>query len=92
MNQNKIGLTKEGEEALLDLLETFKNVYVTFRTKKGNEREMHCSRASEHVPQEGKLDSRLNGPEIIAVYDHQNSAWRSFRKDSVLYFEYDTKE
>jgi hypothetical protein len=89
---NKVGLTQDGEVALLDLLETFKNVYVTFRTKRGNERTMHCSRALEHVPQEGKNDFRLNGPDIIAVYDYQNSAWRSFRKDSVLYFEYDTKE
>lgn len=66
-------------------LESQENVYVTFTTKRGVERTMHCSRAS-NVPIQGKDDPKLNHPSIIAVYDYQNSAWRSFRKDSVISF------
>jgi hypothetical protein len=79
-NQNLI-------ENLQNALETFKDVYVTFTTKRGTERTMHCSRKSDDVPAEGRDDFRLNGPDIIAVYDYQNTAWRSFRKDSVISFE-----
>ena len=74
-------------ESLQTALESFKDVYVTFTTKRGTERTMHCSRKSDVVPQEGRDDFRLNGPAIMAVYDYQNSAWRSFRKDSVISFE-----
>lgn len=79
-NQNLI-------ESLQNALESFKDVYVTFTTKRGTERTMHCSRKPDAVPQEGRDDFRLNGPAIMAVYDYQNSAWRSFRKDSVISFE-----
>jgi hypothetical protein len=74
-------------ESLQNALESFKDVYVTFTTKQGTKRVMHCSRKFDSVPQEGKDDYRLNGSAIIAAYDYQNSAWRSFRKDSVLSFE-----
>lgn len=74
-------------ESLKTALETFKDVYVTFTTKRDTKRTMHCSRKSGDVPEEGKDDFRLNGPSIISVYDYQNSAWRSFRKDSVISFE-----
>jgi hypothetical protein len=77
-------------ESLQNALESFKDVYVTFSTKRGTNRTMHCSRKSGDVPQEGKDDFKLNGPAIVAVYDYQNSAWRSFRKDSVISFEVKT--
>lgn len=86
---NKVGLTPEGEKHLLNLLEQREHVYITFLTKRNTEREMHCSRAISYVPQDGKDDPKLNHESIIAVYDYQNSAWRSFRKDSVLYYEAD---
>lgn len=73
-------------ESLEIALEHYEDVYVTFATKRGTERTMHCSRGS-NVPPQGKDDSRLNGPLIIAVYDYQNSAWRSFRKDSVISYK-----
>lgn len=73
-------------ESLKTALEQFENVYVTFTTKMGKERVMHCSR-KDTMPSDGRDDPKLNYHNIIAVYDHQNSAWRSFRKDSVISFE-----
>jgi hypothetical protein len=84
---NKIGLSVNGEKTLMGALERDLPVFVTFRTKRGYERTMECSRSVHCVPQDGKDDPKLNNDKIIAVYDYQNSAWRSFRKDSVLYFE-----
>ena len=73
-------------ETLQTALERSEHVHVLFTTKKGTKRLMDCSRAST-VPSEGRNEPKLNHPSIIAVYDHQNSAWRSFRKDSVINFE-----
>ena len=47
---------------------------------------MHCTKVP-YVNQEGRDNPALNHSSIIAVYDHQNSAWRSFRKDQVISFE-----
>lgn len=73
-------------ESLLNALEQYETVYVTYTTKSEKERVMCCSRKST-MPSEGRYDSKLNYPSIIAVYDHHNFAWRSFRKDSVKSFE-----
>lgn len=77
-------------ESLLYALETNFEVDVTFTTKLGKTRVMRCSRYLPAIPEdqhEGEHDFRLNHESIIAVYDFQNSAWRSFRKDSVISFE-----
>jgi len=74
-------------ESLESALETFSSVDVTFTTKRGSERVMRCSRVPKDVDMTGRDDPKLNHPSIIAVYDYQNSAWRSFRKDSVISFE-----
>ena len=68
---------------LQNALESFENVFVTFHTKRGTKRVMHCSRKDMAPPN----TIALNHDSIIAVYDYQNSAWRSFRKDSVISFE-----
>lgn len=73
-------------ESLLNALEQYETVYVTYTTKSEKERVMCCSRKST-MPSDGRDAPKLNHSTIIAVYDHQNSAWRSFRKDSVSAFE-----
>lgn len=76
---------------ILDQLH-FSPVLVKFNTKTGKVRVMRCTRNLDLVPErlhDGINDFRLNGDSIIAVYDLQNSAWRSFRKDSVISYEVD---
>lgn len=71
---------------LADLLEE-NEVAVYFVTKKGIDRAMNCTRDLQLVPedqQDGIDDPKLNGDSIIAVYDFDNSDWRSFRKDAVF--------
>lgn len=87
-------MTKKINEQLIKslelTLETHSTVFVTFTTKTGKERTMRCSRLFSSIPEQyhdGATDFRLNGDSIIAVFDFQNSAWRSFRKDSVISFE-----
>lgn len=75
--------------SLLDALESHDLVMVTFRTKAGTNRVMGCTKRLTAVPEEfheGRFDYRLIGDSIICVYDFQNSAWRSFRRDSVVQF------
>ena len=77
-------------KTLLNALESYSTVFVKFHTKLGKERTMRCSRLFSSIPEqyhEGVDDFRINGDSIIGVFDFQNSAWRSFRKDSVISFE-----
>lgn len=81
--------------SLENALETYPHVSVLFHTKTGKERLMHCSRLLSVVPEQdhdGRYDFKINHPSIIGVYDLQNSAWRSFRKDSVISFEASVNE
>lgn len=75
--------------SLLDALEDNELVLVTFRTKTGTNRVMGCTRLLAYIPEdkrEGRFEPQLNKDSIVCVYDFQNSAWRSFRKDSVISF------
>ena len=71
-------------------LEGTEIVEVWYYTKKGTERTMYCSRHLGNVSKDqhdGINDHRLNGPDIICVYDMDNRDWRAFRKDSVIDFK-----
>lgn len=75
---------------LLQALELCSLIEVQFMTKKGKVRVMHCTRNLGAVPvdkRSGILEPVLNGPDIVAVYDWLNGAWRAFRWDSVLKWE-----
>lgn len=77
-------------DSLITALENSQFVNVTFNTKAGHVRTMKCTRVLEYVPEnerDGINNSKLNGPLIVCVWDYQNSAFRSFRKDSVISFE-----
>ena len=67
----------------------FGPVKVTFTKKDGTERVMECTTALSLVPQEPvvegmtpKREKKVN-EEVQSVYDLENSAWKSFRWDSV---------
>lgn len=59
-------------------------VEVKFKTKKGTIRTMNCTRLNDKP---GIDNPKLNGLDIIAVFDHLVNEWRAFRKDSVIEFK-----
>ena len=64
---------------------------VVFIKKDGSERVMECTLKSDLLPvqdenTESKDKVRTENPDVIQVYDLENSGWRSFRVDSVLSF------
>lgn len=74
---------------LVDSLETNDLNIVKFKTKTGTMREMACTRVLSAIPEfqhDGRFEPQLNREQIICVYDFTNSAWRAFRKDSVVSF------
>ena len=66
---------------------------VTFNTSDGTVREMLCTLMSDHLPK-NKIDEntrhvpRQENDEILAVWDVDKQAWRSFRIDSITKINY----
>lgn len=63
-------------------------VTVTFTKKDGSERVMRCTLQEELLPaqdvkdiKEGKVRNKTE--EVVAVWDLEKEAWRSFRLDSI---------
>lgn len=65
-------------------------VKVTFTKKDGSERVMNCSLQENVVVPHEKTTDRVKeeNPEVIAVWDLDKSAWRSFRLDSIKTVEF----
>lgn len=64
---------------------------VVFIKKDGSERVMECTLKPDLLPTqdentESKDKVRTENPDVIQVYDLENTGWRSFRVDSVLAF------
>lgn len=61
-------------------------LYVTFEKKDGTRRPMKCTLAKELIqPYEKKTERvKQTNEDIIAVWDLDNNAWRSFRYDSII--------
>lgn len=79
---------------LLHALDTTKHVIVKFKTKAGTIRVMDCTRMLSYLPKEDRLginNPKLNGPDIICIYDHLIREFRAFRKDSIIAFESQTE-
>ena len=60
-------------------------ITVTFTKVDGSERVMKCTRNKTHLPEQKDLEeaSTKVNPKVLAVWDVEKSAWRSFRIDSV---------
>lgn len=82
--------TSTTKEQLKDLLR--ENVLnVVFTKKDGSERVMECTLKPDLLPvqdenTESKDKVRTENPDVIQVYDLENSGWRSFRVESVISF------
>lgn len=64
---------------------------VVFTKKDGSERVMECTLRPDLLPvqdenTESKDKVRTENPDVIQVYDLENSGWRSFRVESVISF------
>ena len=72
--------TKEGRDWLKSHLR-MGPVQVTFTKKDGTERVMNCTlQEGVVVPHENKTDrTKVENDDILAVWDIDKSAWRSFR-------------
>ena len=78
---------EQNMSSLLEALESNSEVYVTFRTKTNTTRVMRCSNQLSNIPEDhhaGRFETLLNADYLVCAYDLQHSAWRSFRKDSVI--------
>lgn len=63
---------------------------VQFTKKDGTIRDMLCTLNEIYLPQQTDLEehvqNRKENPDIVSVWDVEAKGWRSFRKDSVIYF------
>ena len=60
---------------------------IVFTKADGSERTMKCTLKSELLPvveiKEG-AKVKVENPEVLSVWDIENSGWRSFRIDSII--------
>jgi hypothetical protein len=85
------------EKAIEILEDTLKTSIVTvkFTKKNGEERVMKCTKCipkMQEVNPEFTLSvsdkPKKKNENVLAVYDTEKLGWRSFRKDSIISFEY----
>jgi hypothetical protein len=64
-------------------------VTVNFTKKDGSERKMTCTLLESKIPNEKmpKTEKKSKNLDVLAVFDVEIDAWRSFRYDSVINFE-----
>ena len=83
-------MTEEGRKWLQSHLQ-MGPVKVTFTKKDGSERMMNCTLQEGVVVPHEKTTERTKeqNADILAVWDIDKSAWRSFRLDSVSAIQFD---
>lgn len=64
---------------------------ITFTKANGEIRIMHCTLNESLLPKQIDLEEEIQkkkpNPDVLAVWDVENSGWRSFRWDSLTEFE-----
>lgn len=63
---------------------------ILFLKKDGSERRMKCTLRQDLLPKQTDLEEAVQkktpNPDILAVWDLEKEAWRSFRYDSIIGF------
>lgn len=80
MTFDKEDITKKLHEGICKIIFTKTN---------GDTRIMHCSLNESLLPEQVDLEvvqKKAPNPDVLAVWDVENSGWRSFRWDSVKEF------
>jgi hypothetical protein len=84
MTLDKEDITKKLHEGICKIIFTKAN---------GDTRIMHCSLNESILPEQIDLEEAVQkkapNPDVLAVWDVENSGWRSFRWDSVKEFSAD---
>ena len=57
---------------------------ISFVKKDGTERVMNCTLSEDYLSQERREATKKENPDVLAVWDIDNSGWRSFRLDSII--------
>lgn len=67
---------------------------VSFTKSDGTVRDMLCTLREDFIPQkeENKKKTRKASPDTLPVWDVENSAWRSFRIDSVDFIKINSED
>lgn len=60
---------------------------VNFTKRDGSTRRLRCTLQEGRIPPATSNESREPNPDLVVAWDVEKSAWRSFRKDSVLSVE-----
>jgi len=99
MENGPLGITTSAEKPLTtvegrDWLKSHLRmgpVKVVFTKKDGTERTMNCTlQEGVVVPHENKTDKvKVENDDILAVWDIDKNAWRSFRLDSINTVQFD---
>lgn len=90
--QNGIGTMDSNFSANSYLKEKLSSsiVNVLFIKKDGSERRMKCTLRQDLLPKQTDLEEAVQkktpNPDILAVWDVEKEAWRSFRYDSIIGF------
>lgn len=74
-----------GRNWLINILRENEDVTIGFTKTNGESRTMHCTLHKDIVvPYEKKTDrARETNDDVLAVWDLEKDAWRSFRLDSI---------
>lgn len=70
------------KDALAEMLRGDK-LEICFTKKDGTNRIMNCTLQENFLPVFQGVETRKENPEVLAVWDIDNSGWRSFRLDSI---------
>lgn len=65
------------------------DVQVTFEKSDGTERIMRCTLSESKIPEQSKPKNtgKKSNDQVLPVFDLDKNAWRSFRLNSVKYFQ-----
>lgn len=85
-------MTKISREELRQQLLN-RTAYITFEKVDGSMRQMCCTLQEKFIPQTSEEIDKVRpiNNNILAVWDVDNGAWRSFRIDSIKDVVYSTK-
>ena len=93
MNNEVIAFKAKKEKDWLITLLRERSVEILFTKKDGSDRLMKCTLQEDKIPAENapKGVERAKNDEVLAVFDVEKSAWRSFRWDSIKSIHFELK-